>query len=131
MICLALPLIALTTLAKPRPVTTTGSQQSPFWAKQLFAVRGEIVKIKTQSKGLLLITVKPAKEYAEVTVLAHENDLVGSAVRRGGRVDVLGLLADDGRTDEIITAAELNEGDEVSVIYDPQQQNRGLEIYLR
>ncbi len=117
--------LALATFAAPT------TRQSASSAKQLFAVRGEITTIKPQSKGLLLITVKPAKEFAAVTVLAHENDLVGSAVRRGGRVDLLGLLADEGRGDEIITAAELAEGDDVSVIYDPQQQNRVLEIYLR
>src|ERR1044072_4683733 len=97
---------------------------------QLAAVRGEIVGIKTPGKGMLLITVRPAKEFAEVTVLARENDLVGSAVRRAGDTDLLGLLAEDSRDDEIITAAELNEGDVVSIIYDAQAQNRVLEIYL-
>jgi uncharacterized protein involved in propanediol utilization len=80
---------------------------------------------------MLSITVKPAKEFQEVTVLARENDLVGSAVSRSGDTDLLGLLSDDTRDDEIITAAELNEGDVVSVIYDPQLQNRVLEIYIR
>jgi hypothetical protein len=62
-------------------------------------------------------------------VLARVNDLVGSAVGREGS-DLLGLLSDDPRDDETITAAELNEGDVISVIYDPQLQNRVLEIYL-
>jgi hypothetical protein len=98
-------------------------------ARQLSAVRGEIVKIRGQGKGMLLITVRPAKDFAEVTVLARENDLVGNAVARAGATDLLGLLSEDARDDETITAAELNEGDVVSVIYDPQGQNRALEIY--
>ncbi len=100
-------------------------------ARHLLAVRGEVVGIKTQSKGMLLITVRPSKEFAEVTILARENDLVGNGVSREDRLDLLGLLAEDSREDEIITAAELNAGDKVSVIYDPGQQNRALEIYLR
>lgn len=104
-------------------------RQASSGAKQLSAVRGEIVKIKSPSKGMLLITVRPAKDFSEVTVLARENDLVGSAVTRAGATDLLGLLSEDSRDDETITAAELNEGDVVSVIYDPQAQNRALEIY--
>ena len=111
--------LALALLPAPR-------QQS----RQLAAVRGEIVGIKTPSKGRLLITVRPAKEYAEVTVLARENDLVGGAVGRESDSDLLGLLSDEARDDETITAAELKESDVVSVIYDPQAQNRVLEIYL-
>jgi hypothetical protein len=99
-------------------------------SRQLAAVRGEIVGIKIPGKGRLLITVRPAKEFAEVTVLARENDLVGGAVGREGDSDLLGLLTDDSRDDETITAAELKESDVVSVIYDPQAQNRVLEIYL-
>ena len=99
-------------------------------ARQLAAVRGEVVKITTPSKGTLLITVKPAKEFSEITVLARENDLVGAAVGRSGEADLLGLLSDDTHDDETITAAELNQGDIISVIYDPQHQNRVLEIYL-
>jgi hypothetical protein len=99
-------------------------------SRQLAAVRGEIVGIKTPAKGRLLITVRPAKEFAEVTVLARENDLVGGAVGRESDSDLLGLLTDDSRDDETITAAELKETDVVSVIYDPQAQNRVLEIYL-
>ena len=99
-------------------------------ARQLAAVRGEVVKITTPSKGMLLITVKPAKEFSEITVLARENDLVGAAVGRSSEADLLGLLSDDTHDDETITAAELNQGDIISVIYDPQHQNRVLEIYL-
>ena len=50
------------------------------------------------------------------------------AFRRSSNDDLrfhCGVLAD-----ETITAAELNEGDVVSVIYDPQAQNRVLEIYV-
>jgi hypothetical protein len=93
-------------------------------------VRGEVVKISAGGRGLLLITVRPARDYAEVTVLARENDLVGAGVGREGGADLLGLLTDDARDDETISAAELNEGDLVSVIYDPQAQNRVLEIYI-
>jgi hypothetical protein len=99
--------------------------------RQLAAVRGEITKIASAGKGMLLITVRPAKEFQEVTVLARENDLVGAAVGRSGDSDLLGLLSDDPHDDETITAAELNEGDVVSAIFDPQLQNRVLEIYVR
>ena len=85
----------------------------------------------TAGKGMLLITVRPAKEFQEVSVLARENDLVGAAVGRSGDADLLGLLSDDARDDETITAAELSEGDIVSIIYDPQLQNRVVEIYRR
>jgi hypothetical protein len=109
---------------------TQAGQHSPG-LKQLLAVRGEIVKLALQSKGMIAITVRPSKEFAEVTVIARENDLVGNAVSRESSSDLLGLLGDDDpREDEKITAAELREGDIVSIIYDPQQQNRALEIYL-
>jgi hypothetical protein len=99
--------------------------------RHLSAVRGEITKIAAAAtKGMLLITVRPAKEFPEVTVLARENDLVGVAVERSSEADLLGLLSGDTRDDETITAAELNQGDIVSVIYDPKTQNRALEIYL-
>ena len=88
------------------------------------------MKITAPAKGSLLITVRPAKEFSEVIVLARDNDLVGSAVQREGGADLLGLLSEDSRDDETITAAELNQGDVVSVIYDPQLQNRAVEIYL-
>jgi hypothetical protein len=106
------------------------NRQSPPGARQLFAVRGEIVNIKKQGKGMLLVIVRPDREFAEVTALARENDLVGSGVKRPGRVDLFGLLADDEREDEAITAAELNQGDMVSIIYDPAMNNRSLEIYI-
>ena len=109
----------------------TGTGQRLTGARQLAAVRGEIIKLAPASKGMLLITVKPAKEFQEVTVLARENDLVGAAVARAGGADLLGLLTDDARDDETIPAAELNEGDIVSIIYDPLLQNRALEIYIR
>ena len=99
-------------------------------SRQLAAVRGEVIRVKAQVKGMMLITVRPAKDFAEVTVLARENDLVGNAVGRAGEADLLGLLTDDSRDEETITAAELNEGDVVTVIYDPQSQNRVVEIYV-
>ncbi|HEX8184806.1 MAG TPA: hypothetical protein VF747_08650 [Blastocatellia bacterium] len=116
--------------ARAMTISHASGQQAGPGAKQLSAVRGEIVRVKAPAKGMLLITVRPAKDFAEVTVLARENDLVGSAITRAGDTDLLGLLSEDTRDDETITAAELNEGDVVSVIYDPQTQNRVLEIYL-
>ena len=114
------------------PRTRTGTDAAgQRGARQLAAVRGEITKLTSPSKAMLLITVTPAKEFQEVTVLARENDLVGSAVGRSGEADLLGLLSDDTHDDETITAAELNQGDIISVIYDPQLQNKVLEIYLR
>ena len=127
-------LIALLSLAlmvgQPSAGTQSGTPTRGPAAKQLAAVRGEVVRIGAGGRGLLLITVRPARDYAEVTVLARENDLVGTGVGREGGADLLGLLADDARDDETISAAELNEGDIVSVIYDPQAQNRVLEIYI-
>jgi DNA-directed RNA polymerase subunit H (RpoH/RPB5) len=117
--------ITLPYLSVTKPAHALGQQ-----VRQLSAVRGEIVKVKSPNKGMLLITVRPAKDFAEVTVLARENDLVGSAVTRAGDTDLLGLLSEDSRDDETITAAELNEGDVVSIIYDAQTQNRVMEIYL-
>ncbi|HKA19395.1 MAG TPA: hypothetical protein VKN18_13985 [Blastocatellia bacterium] len=112
---------------------TTGieetSQRTPA-LRQLAAVRGEVTKLTSPAKGMFSITVRPAKEFQEVTVLARENDLVGSAVGRSGESDLLGLISDDTHDDETITAAELNTGDVVSVIYDPTRQNKALEIYL-
>lgn len=99
-------------------------------AKQLFAVRGEIVAIKKQAGRMLAITIRPSKGFAETVLIAHENDLVGSSVKRSDDVDLLGLLGGESRGYETITAAELNDGDVVSVIFDPQLQNRSLEIYL-
>src|ERR1043166_3355328 len=91
------------------PYSATAHSQER--ARQLAAVRGEVVSKKSPSKGMLLLTIRPAKDYAEVTVLARENDLVGSVVARESGADLLGLLADDSRDDETITAAELNVGD--------------------
>jgi hypothetical protein len=98
--------------------------------KQLFAVRGIIVSKKSLSKGELQLTIKPAKDFAEITVLARENDLVGSASRQANDSNLPGLFGGDANDNENITAAELNEGDIVSIIYDPQLQNRALEIYI-
>ena len=106
------------------------NQSSPQTQKQLFAVRGQIVSVKSHSKGMLFIAIKPAGGFAEVSVIARENDLVGKAVGGAGDRDLFGLLTGDASEDETITAAELGEGDTVSVIYDPQLQNRVIEIYL-
>ncbi|HKY03394.1 MAG TPA: hypothetical protein VJQ56_00820 [Blastocatellia bacterium] len=107
--------------------------QSKPDAKQLFAVRGEVrevKRVKSEGKQWLLITVRPPRDFPEVAVFAQENDIVGSAAVRGGGGDLLDLLTDDQRGDEAITAAELGEGDVVSVIYDPRNQNRAIEIYI-
>jgi hypothetical protein len=121
--------------AEQQTTASGKTQQTPAprtqAARQLLAVRGEVTRIKPATKGFLLITIKPAKDFPEVTVLARENDLVGSAVGRANDSDLLGLLTETEHDDETITAAELNEGDIVSVIYDPQLQNKVLEIYLR
>jgi len=122
-------LVLLTSVLHAQGDRRDMNQRSPA-TRQLAAVRGEVSKIAGASKGMLFITVKPAKEFSEVTVLARENDFVGAAAGRSNEPDLLGLLSDDSRDDETITAAELNEGDVVSVIYDPQLQNRALEIYV-
>jgi len=128
--------ILLSLVPLPQPETTppqaarADQGQSGARARQLAAVRGEISKLTPSGKDGLLITVRPAKEFQEVTVLARENDLVGTGVGRSGSPDLLGLLSGDTHDDETITAAELNQGDVVSVIYDPQLQNKTLEIYL-
>ncbi|MEK6325639.1 MAG: hypothetical protein AABN33_28685 [Acidobacteriota bacterium] len=114
----------------PAPPDKVELSQRAGAARQLAAVRGEVSKMTAPGKGMWLITVRPAKEFQEVTVLARENDLVGTGIGRSGEPDLLGLLSHDTHDDETITAAELNEGDVVSVIYDPQLQNRVLEIYL-
>ena len=80
---------------------------------------------------MVAITVRPAHEVATVTVIARENDVVGTAAGRKNGSDTVGLLAgDDQRDNEKITAAEIREGDLVSIIYDPTAQNRVLEIYI-
>lgn len=121
--------LALTHFSTAAPGVQAAAPQNQPQAKQLLAVRGEIVR-KKKDKDALLITVRPAREFAEVTVVARENDLVGMAEDGPRGQDLLGLLTDDPRDDEAITAAELEEGDVVSVIYDPLLQNRALEIYL-
>ena len=114
----------------PRTKDVADPAQRGTNGTQLAAVRGEITNIAPAAKGKILISVRPIKEFQEVTVLARENDLVGRAVGRSGEPDLLGLLSVDTHDDETITAAELNQGDIVSVIYDPQLQNRVIEIYL-
>ena len=54
-----------------RPNGNEEISQRASGARQLAAVRGEITKLTSASKGTLLITVKPAKEFQEVTVLAR------------------------------------------------------------
>ena len=99
-------------------------------SKQLLAVRGEVVKKTAASKGWLRLTIRPPRDYPEVSVMARENDLVGNAVNRSKDTSLLGLLSESDSPDNTITAAEIEEGDIVSAIYDPQAQNRALEIYL-
>ena len=123
LVCLLSLSLALTHFPAAAP-------QNQSQAKQLLAVRGEIVNMKKREKDALAITVRPAREYSEVTVLARENDLVGMAEDTPRGQDLLGLLTDDPRDEEELTAAELDEGDVVSIIYDPLLQNRALEIYL-
>jgi hypothetical protein len=106
------------------------SRQSAPAQRQLFAVRGQIISVKSQGKGMLIIAIRPVKEFAEVSVIARENDLVGKAVGGASDRDLFGLLTGDASEDETVTAAELGEGDTVSVIYDPQLQNRVIEIYM-
>jgi hypothetical protein len=130
LLSLTLTVTPLLSSQRAEPQASATSRQRAADVRQLSAVRGEVVKIAVASKGSLLITVRPAKEFAEVIVLARENDLVGNAATREAGGDLLGLLSEDPRDDETITAAELNEGDVVSVIYDPRIENRVLEIYL-
>ena len=115
-----------TSQTAPEPHRT----QAP--SKQLFAVRGEVTRMDTQTKGLVAITVRPAHDVGTVTVIARENDVVGTAVGHKNGADLVGLLGggDEQRENERITAAEIREGDLVSVIYDPLAQNKVLEIYL-
>jgi len=122
--------VSLLLMLMPSPRLIAQTTQGGTSTRQLAAVRGEIIKISAPSKGMLLITVRPAKEFQEVTILARDNDLVGTAVGRSGEPDLLGLLSVDARDEETITAAELNEGDVISVIYDSRLQNRALEIYF-
>lgn len=112
------------------PKENDAARQSASSQRQLFAVRGQIISVKSQSAGLLIIAIRPARGFAEVSVIARENDLVGKAIGGASDGDLFGLLTGDASEDETITAAELGEGDTVSVIYDPQLQNRVIEIYL-
>jgi len=115
----------------PAGQTAQQPNQVALGPKQLFAVRGEVTKMESQSKGLVAITVRPGHEPATVTVIARENDLVGAAVNRHKGADIVGLLSgEEQREAERITAAEIREGDIVSIIYDPQAQNRAIEIYM-
>ncbi|HSE97404.1 MAG TPA: hypothetical protein VLD57_03975 [Blastocatellia bacterium] len=117
------------TLVLFQPQAASERQGRPA-GRQLFAVRGEVISLKRQSRATLLLTVRPEKGFAEAIILARENDLVGAAVKRPGKIDLLGLLGGDDAQEDTITAAELNEGDVVSVIYDPGAENRALEIYV-
>lgn len=125
---ISLSIISFFSIFHAMPSARATPEQSA--AKQLYAVRGEVVEVKSHSKGMLSIRIKPPKDFAEVTLLARENDLVGNATSGGGRMDLLGLFSGDAHDDEMITAAELAEGDFVSAIYDPQSQNRVIEIYI-
>ena len=98
--------------------------------RQLWAVRGEIIDIKPRGAGTLAVSVQPAQGFNEATVLIRENDQVGSAIRRASEVDLLGLLSGDGIEEETISGAELEKGDFVSVIYDPQSF-KAIEVYRR
>ncbi|HJQ67618.1 MAG TPA: hypothetical protein VKA70_01495 [Blastocatellia bacterium] len=124
---------ALVALASLLLLSAHAPQQQPkpaAAARQLHAVRGQVVAVKSQAKGLLIITVKPSKDFAEVSVVARENDLVGRAVGGTGDSGLFGLLTGETPESETVTAAELEEGDVVSIIYDPRADNRAVEIYL-
>jgi hypothetical protein len=121
--------LALSSFGNAQPGRSVQSR-SQSDTRQLAAVRGEVVRIARAARGTLLITVRPPRGFSEVTVLARENDLVGSAVSRLSDSGLLGLLSDDDPDEEAITAAELNEGDVVSVIFDPAIQNKAIEIYI-
>jgi hypothetical protein len=97
--------------------------------KQLHAARGEVSRLATQGKGMLLITIDQGKEFDEVTVLARENDPVGRAAGGSAGASLFGLLTEEDTDEETISAAELARGDLISVIYDPARQNRALELY--
>ena len=116
--------------APPKGVDAARQSEARPPEKQLLAVRGQITGVKSQGAGLLIIAIRPVKGFAEVSVVARENDLVGKAVGGASDRDLFGLLTGDAPEDETITAAELGEGDVVSVIYDPQLQNRVVEIYM-
>jgi hypothetical protein len=130
-ISLLLTVIQLPQSGRPKAFAKAGSEaRARPAAKQLFAVRGLITGIKMPSKGELQLTIQPAKDFPEVSVLVRRNEPVGSAARRTADRAGVSLLGGSSEENEIISAAELAEGDLVSVIYDPQAQNRALEIYL-
>jgi hypothetical protein len=132
---MAVSMACLLALCPPSPRAAScrssieASRQARREPRQLAAVRGEIVKITPAARGTLLITIRPPREFAEVTVLARENDLVGPAIGRSDS-DLLSLLTNDDRDEEAITAAELNIGDVVSAIFDPASQNKVIEMYV-
>jgi hypothetical protein len=127
---LLMPIFSLHLTQSNAHTGTRSGAQAEQTARQLFAVRGTIAGIKRLTKGELQLTVKPLKDFAEVTILVRENDLVGSAARRASDNAGGGLFGGSANDNETITAAELSEGDIVSVIYDPHLQNRALEIYI-
>src|SRR5580693_8652188 len=101
-LALSLGLVAMLGLAPmhrhgPNSATAgqaAADQQRPSGTKQLLAIRGEVIKLAPQSKGLLSITIRPAPDYAEVTVVARTNDSVGLASgRERGGSDVLGIIS--------------------------------------
>ena len=129
-VALGLALECMLAPLSPAQIKSGESQQPRPATRQLLAVRGEITRIAGSGKGLLSITVKPEAGFESVSVTAHENDTVGPATGSEPEIDLLDLLTgSDAADDQTITAAELQKGDYVSVIYDPQLQNRALEIY--
>lgn len=120
------------TPSETRQSSRATDSQAAGTKKQLLAVRGEVSHVATRNSELVEITVKPGRDFPEVTVVARQNDLVGNGVSHAAGTDLLGLFAggDESRENEKITAAELQQGDVVSVIYDPVNGNRALEIYI-
>src|SRR5688572_3094788 len=104
LVVLASLLLLLTHAQQPAPKTGEAATGRPPASKQLLAVRGQVLTVKSPSKGLLIIAIRPAKEFAEVSVTARENDLVGRAVGGTGDSQLFGLLTGDAPEDETITA---------------------------
>lgn len=132
LMCLAGPIAYKRAHGSSRTGQTAQTKSESPAAKQLLAVRGEVTKIAPRTKGLIAITVHPARDYSEVTVIARENDIVALASSSSRGSDLLGLItgSEESRDSERITAAELQKGDIVSVIYNPESENRALEIYV-
>ncbi|HEY6330067.1 MAG TPA: hypothetical protein VI756_12080 [Blastocatellia bacterium] len=132
LICLAGPIAYKRGHGGRRTPQTAQAAPQQSTAKQLLAVRGEVVKIAPKTKGLIAITVHPARDYSDVTVVARENDIVALASTSSRGSDLLGLItgSEESRENERITAAELQTGDIISVIYNPEGENRALEIYV-